>query len=237
MGETSGSGAPIHRHTERATEPEAAVGDEALVDEITAHVERHLGPVPTVNHELVSVDVHVDVLHVPPREERPCHTLVTCGMSAKPMAAPDPALERAELLLVLPPSWDLADEREQWPIGVLRFLSHMPHEYATWLGEGHTVPNGDPPEPYARGTKLCGAMLVEPTLVPDGFEVLERADGPVRFYGVALLHADEMELKLAEGADALLALLDATRDVPETLRPDRPSVAPPRKRRSLFRRR
>jgi hypothetical protein len=62
MGETSGSGQPVHRHTERASEPEAAWGDEQLIEEVTAHVERHLGPSPTVNHELVSVDVHVDVL-------------------------------------------------------------------------------------------------------------------------------------------------------------------------------
>ena len=178
--------------------------------------------------------MHVDVLHVPPHDERPCHTLVTCGMSAKPMAAPEPALERAELLIVLPPSWDLEDEPQQWPIGVLRFLAHLPHEYDTWLGEGHTVPNGDPPEPYAHGTGLCGAMLVDPTLVPDGFDVLEREDGPIRFYGVALLHADEMQFKLDNGAGELLQRFDG---VPEAVQPDRPSVAPPRRRRGLFRRR
>jgi hypothetical protein len=236
MGETSESGQPVYRHAERASEPEAAFGDERLIEEVTAHVERHLGPSPTVNHELISVDVHVDVLHVPPHDERPCHTLVTCGMSAKPMAAPEPGLERAELLLVLPPGWDASEHGDAWPFGMLRFLAHLPHEYGTWLSFGHTVPNGDPPEPYAEGTALCGAMLVEPTLVPAGFDVLERASGPVRFYGVALLHADEMEYKLAEGAEALLARLEAAPDVPETVRLDRPSVAPPR-RRGLFRRR
>ena len=104
MGETSGSGQPVHRHTERASEPEAAWGDEQLIEEVTAHVERHLRPSPTVNHELVSVDVHVDVLHVPPHDGRPCHTLVTCGMSAKPMAAPDvPETVRLDRPSVAPP--------------------------------------------------------------------------------------------------------------------------------------
>ena len=78
--------------------------------------------------------------------------------------------------------------------------------------------------------------LVEPVLVPDGFLVLERESGPVCFYGVALLHADEMEYKLAKGADALMARLEGAPGVPETLRLDRPSVAPTR-RRGLFRRR
>jgi len=233
MDEISGSGAPIWRHAERAGEGEFARGDEQLIDELSAHVERHLGPVESVNHEIVSIDVHVDLLHVAPAEGRPCHTLVTCGMSAKPMQAPEPALERAELLMVLPPSWDPEDEASAWPMGTLRFLAHMPHEYATWLGEGHTIPNGDPPERYARGTKLCGAMLVDPVLVPEGFAVLERPEGPVRFYGVALLHADEMELKLQQGAEALIALFEGA---PEVVRPDRPSVAPPR-RRGLFGRR
>ena len=233
MEEISGSGSPIWRHTERAGDAEFARGDEQLIEDVSAHVERHLGPIGTVNHEIVSVDVHVDLLHVPPADGRPCHTLVTCGMSEKPMPAPRPALERAELLMAFPPSWDPEDEASAWPMGILRFLAHLPHEYATWLGAGHTIPNGDPPERYARGTKLSGAMLVDPVLVPDGFRVLERPDGPVRFYGVALLHADEMELKLEEGPDAVLALLE---DAPELVRADRPSVAPPR-RRGLFRRR
>ena len=59
----------------------------------------------------------------------------------------------------------------------------------------------------------------------------------MRFHAVALLHADEMDFKLGEGAEALIARLEDAPGVPETVRPDRPSVAPPRKRRGFFRRR
>ena len=61
---------------------------------------------------------------------------------------------RAELMIALPAEWKLADsqledERWYWPIRNLKALARLPHEYETWLGFGHTVPNGDPPEPYA----------------------------------------------------------------------------------------
>jgi len=52
------------------------------------------------------------------------------------------------------------------------------------LWSGHTVPNGDPPEPYAPNTKLCGALIAPPVAVWP-------------------LHADEMELKLDKGLEAL----------------------------------
>ena len=46
-----------------------------------------------VFHEIVSDVVHIDLLHVPPRRERPFHTLVTCGMSVRPMNVPQDAEE------------------------------------------------------------------------------------------------------------------------------------------------
>ena len=38
-------------------------------------------------------------------------------------------------------------------------LARLPHEFQTLLWQGHTVPNGDPALPYARNTKLCGALV------------------------------------------------------------------------------
>ena len=35
---------------------------------------------------------------------------------------------------------DLPYERF-WPIQMLKFLARFPHEYKTWLGWGHTIPN------------------------------------------------------------------------------------------------
>ena len=38
-------------------------GDPELIDAITAHIEKHLGPVEQVFHEIVSPTVHVDLWH------------------------------------------------------------------------------------------------------------------------------------------------------------------------------
>ena len=221
--ERSARGEPVYRHEERAVPPAAADPDPGLVEAVGEHVIAHLGPVAAVLEEPAPIDVHVDLLHIPPSEGRPCHTFVTCGMSARPMAAPRPALERAELLIVSRPE----HEPPAWALSAMRNLAHLPHEYATWLGDGHTVPNGDPTEPYDDGTRLCGAMVVRPYLVPDEFLVLGHDDGPINFYGVAFLHADEMAFKLASGAEALEELLPGA---PEVVEPERASVVP-RKRR------
>ena len=187
--ELSPSGGPIYRHKERSIPFQPAAGDPEHIERISEHIERHFGPVAGVYHELISDLVHIDVHVVNPTPQRNCYTLVTSGLSEAPMSVPEglEALRFAELFIQLPPTWPLhelnkvaarrreespaeaaAAERWYWPIRWLKTLARLPHEYDTWLGEGHTVPNGDPPEPYAEGTALCGAMLVEPTLVPPG---------------------------------------------------------------------
>ena len=64
------------------------------------------------------------------------------------MALPENAAgkvpDRIELMLTLPPDWQFnevcgEDEKYDWPIGLLRYLSRFPWEEATWLGWGHTI--------------------------------------------------------------------------------------------------
>jgi hypothetical protein len=235
MDQTSESGAPIHRH-ETASEPTWPGGDPALVQSVTAHVERHLGPVERVWHQVTSPWVHVDIHVVAPTEDRDYFTLVTSGMSERPMTPPDGVadLRSCELVMALPSEWPLDDARAAWPLTLLQTLAQFPHEYATWLWVGHTVPNDDPPQPYAPDTALCGAVLATPVLVPDAFDTCRAGDREVHFHSVIPLHADEMQLKLERGAEALFDLLGAA-GITEGLIPDRPSVAG-RRRRGFLRR-
>jgi hypothetical protein len=148
--EISAGGSRIYRHEPKESEPELAQGDEALIEAVGDHVEQHVGPIARVLHEIISPVVHVDVFHVAPGESRPWHTLVTCGMSAKPMLAPEPDRAFGELTLALPPTWPMddaawSDERHYWPVRLLKFLARLPHEYDTWLGDGPTIPNDDHP--------------------------------------------------------------------------------------------
>jgi hypothetical protein len=215
--ERSESGAPIYRHQRRERPFELAAGDERSIEAISRHIEQYAGPPARVFHELISDLVHVDVHLVEPTTERNYYTLVTSGMSDRPMPAP-PGYEDsryAELVICLPSSWQLTeeafkDERHYWPIRWLKTLARLPHEYNTWLGATHTVPNGNPPQPFADNTKLCCALLLKPVLFVDGFQTLSvNADKVIQFLTLVPLYREEMEFKLKSGLDPLLDRLDA----------------------------
>jgi hypothetical protein len=210
--EVSLAGQPIYRHSEPTAwqQPEG----EACIEQISDHIEEHLGKIESVFHEIVSDTVHIDVHWVKPNADYPFHRLITSGMSDLPMQTPEgaPVPRFVELMMTLPPEWKIdqasfEDEKWYWPVRELKFLARLPHKYNTWLGFGHTVPNGDPPEPFAPGTKLCGAILVPSVTVPEKFHCLRiDAEKEITFYAVVPLHESEMNLKLNKGIDELLTL-------------------------------
>jgi hypothetical protein len=214
--ERSESGAPVYRHERRERDFELASGDDASIEVIARHVERHVGKPAWVFHEIISDLVHLDVHIVGPTQQRNYYTLVTTGMSDRPMTPPAdlPECRYAELLICLPPDWPLSeeafkDEANYWPVRWLKLLSRLPHEYQTWLWEGHTVPNGDPPRPFAKTTKLCCALLLEPTLFGEEFPRLEVGpEKAVHFFSLVPIHGAEMDFKLRNGVDALVERLD-----------------------------
>jgi hypothetical protein len=229
--ERSPSGQPIYRHESRAP-GSLAPADVELVEAVEAHLGATVGTPAWVFHEILSEDVHVDVHVVEPGDDRPEYMLMTSGMAQRPMVGRDGEARHAELTMGLPATWDV--ENVQWPFGLLQFLAHLPHAYETVLWSGHTVPNDDPPQPWAKDTELCGALLAPPVTAPDGFSRFAAGDRDVRVLGVYLLHADEMKLKLDRGTDALYDLLEEA-GVTETVDLQRPSVVG-RRRRGLFRR-
>jgi len=200
-------------------------------------VEKHIGSVAFVFHEFVSNQVHVDVLVIEPTEERPFWTFVTSGMSAKPMPIPEEAREVTpsfcEVMLVLPADWQfsgvgkiLGSSEGDYPIAMLRYAAHFPHNYATWLGAGHTIRNGDPPEPLSSQTKMCAFALTPILTAHADFNRLTVDSGEtIGFYGVIPLHEDELALKLERGMGALYDLFDRHR-ISEIFDPSRSSVVP-----------
>jgi hypothetical protein len=87
--EQSESGAPIYRYEKRSREFEFAVGDSENIEKISEHIERYVGPIATVYHEIISDLVHIDIHIIEPTPERPCYTLVTSGMSDIAMNCPE----------------------------------------------------------------------------------------------------------------------------------------------------
>lgn len=231
------SGDPIYRHGPE-TEWQVPQGEMCL-EQISEHIERHIGEVETVFHEIASDTVHIDVHFVKPSPAQPFNRLVTSGMSDLPMTVPEQAgaPRFAELMLTLPAYWQLDQESfesEQWywPIRLLKLLARLPHKHATWLGFGHTVPNGDPAEAYAPNTKLCGAIILPPVSVPEDFGALQiDATKTITFYSVVPLYQEELQLKLRSGSGKLLELFDS-KGVNDLIDPGRANVA--RKRFGFF---
>lgn len=206
--------------------------------EIVTHIQKHLGPVAAMMVETGAEYVQVNLLHVPPSEKRPFHVFVTAGMSDRAMHAPEEAggYELAELYICLPADWplepeDLQDEVNSWPLLLLKRLARMPHMYHTWLFDFHTVPNDDPPVPFAENTELCGSMLVPPEgwSEPMGELKLNGKD-TIYFLGVVPLHKDEMDYKIQHGPELLEAEFDLRGGIPDVVDPRRPSVVPKEKR-------
>jgi Suppressor of fused protein (SUFU) len=206
-------GDPIFVHEDREREPEPTEGDQDLVDAIHGHLERVFADHWTVFHESDSDQVHIDVHVIPPGPDRDWITLVTSGMAERPMTVPE-GLEDyryAELLLALPSDWPILrfdtsfeDTATFWPVWLLKDLARLPHRHETFLGFGHTVENGDPPQPY-EGTEFCGSLVAGARLTPEELDRLTLPDGrTIHFYAVFPLHADEMDFKLDHGCDALL---------------------------------
>ena len=209
------SGAPIFRYTDGEKEWESPQGEECI-EEISDHIERHIGNIDMVFHEIISDAVHIDVHHVKPSKERPFHTLVTSGMSDLPMKVPD-GVESAkymELMITLPEHWQVdsesfKEEQWYWPVRQLKFLARFPHKYDTWLGLGHTMPNGNPAKPFADNTLLSGIIILPSVNTSSDFSSLViTEDKVIEFFSVVPLYEEEMSLKLRNGSNALLDKFD-----------------------------
>src|SRR5262249_10025490 len=102
-------------------------GEINLIEAVDNHIEKHIGKIETVLHEIVSPTIHLDVHVVLANERRPYHTLVTSGMAELPMTVPHGYEDSrfAELMICLPKEWPLdaqsfKNENFWWPIRLLK---------------------------------------------------------------------------------------------------------------------
>ncbi|MGO9372456.1 MAG: suppressor of fused domain protein [Syntrophobacteraceae bacterium] len=206
----------------------------ADIQSISDHIEKTIGRIHIVFHEVVSDDLHIDIHYVKSTLFRRYEVLVTSGMSAVPMAVPPDAQQPrfGEIITVLPKGWPLvmeafSDERYYWPLRLMKSLARLPFYENTWLGFGHTVANGNPEEsikPYAEGTKLCAAAVLPPFSLGPKAWCMEREDGEKVFFWAAVpLHLAELQFKMEHGIDPLLDLFDQ-HGVTDKIAPQRRSV-------------
>ncbi len=159
------------------------------------------------SHEFEIKMPHIYVYIFPPRKEgRPFYTLVSGGMSDFPMRLPigvDQFYARREIILY-------CDTPDDDLINLVRFFAHYPFQNATWLGPGHTVPNGVLSRPLFENSTLTGTYFMETILESDRHlgETLVFQGAPVQFLWMVPITRAEMNLKVKKGADALMDLFE-----------------------------
>lgn len=168
-----------------------------------------------VYHEILSETIHRDVFFIKAREERPYHILLSCGMSALPMSVPEEydASKYAEVMMLLPKEWNLEeasfrDERNFWPIRIIKELMMLPHSNNTWLGYGHSYGFSDAEE-YADGVGFNSVLLVHSMELSEEFIQIKREDDDmIEIFTLIPLYKEEIEFKMEHGTSALLEKFD-----------------------------
>ncbi|MEO1336157.1 MAG: suppressor of fused domain protein [Myxococcota bacterium] len=199
------------------------------------HIQTFLGPLGgVISVAPVAPNLpQIDLVHVTATESKPWQMLVTLGMSSTRMNPPDQFPDEprfSELVLGLPADWPLEGESMKdvafrWPLRLMATLASFPAASGQWLSVGHSVPNGDPPQPYFEEVGFCGAMLAPPiTVMPEFKSLVLSKEQTVVFHAVIPLFEREMELKVSEGTKALLSRFDE-HHVSEILNVERRSVA------------
>jgi hypothetical protein len=192
--------APMQRQAEPAVLPH---------DPVAEHIAAHLGKPALVFHETAKDEIQVDIHVIEPSDSYPFVRLVTSGMSQKAMTTPEGAPPYAELMMSLPAGWKLdetsvQDERWYWPVALLRHLAHYPHKQSTWLGLGHSVPNGHPAKPYTASVGFSGAIVLPPVSAPEPFHSLTVDGKDIYFHCVVPLFQQELDLARRRGFAELL---------------------------------
>ncbi len=202
---------------------------------ITNHIENYFGENFFVLHEKKSTLVHIDINVVVPTPARPYYTLLTSGMSDRPMRVPREfeKLALAEMCLCLPNDWPISRKDMEWatpeyfwPLKVLKQVARYAHLHDTWLARGHTVGNAEQLESLDPIGRFVGLILLKPMTFPEGADQFIAADGKqIRFLALVPLLKQELVFRFEHGAEALEEKLIAA-DVNELLNPHRQSVIP-----------
>ena len=191
---------------------------EKELNKVSDYIEQQYGESDLVGHEMVSPDIHCDIVIVPPTEDRPYYTLVTMGAGAYKMNVPNEwrsyVCDRAEYVIFLPNDWNLESGKEEdyWPIRMLKTIARLPIRAEDWLCESHDVQLTDDGSPVAGNTGFNSCVLMS-SIGKNGQEVKPLKLGlfgkKVAFYQLYPLYPEELEFKLEHSFDELMDRLDA----------------------------
>ena len=189
---------------------------EKEMDKVSVYIEQQYGKFEEVGHEIVSPDIHCDIIMVPPTEEQPFYKLVTMGAGAYKMNVPKglPGVcDRAEYVVFLPKDWNLESDKEEdyWPIRILKAIARLSLWADDWLYISHSVNLTEDGSPVAGNTKFNSCMLLA-SVGKDGQTVEPLKLGlfgkKVAFYQIYPLYQEELEYKMEHSFNELVDKID-----------------------------
>ena len=191
--------------------------DDDILGHVKVHIDQYFGVYAQILTDHSNPEYPIEITIIPPRLEHDYYTLVTVGLSLHQMHFSEERreenLERAELLINLPPDWKLTkdalkDETWYWPIRMMLATAYFSIEDPNVCLESRaTLMEGEDGVPFAEGTDLRGEILFWPgPFGQDAFACRLPGGEEVNFYQVIPLYREELQYKLEHGADALLDL-------------------------------
>ncbi|MCA9284639.1 MAG: suppressor of fused domain protein [Phycisphaerales bacterium] len=218
-----GLGKPAQRDVKQSFDQ----GDPELVDAVSGFIDSTFGSGGSVFHEVASSLVHIDLWFVPPGRERPWITVLTSGMAEKPLPShPDfRGPSRVELVLALSADWPLdpaawRQERNWWPMRMLKEICRYPHGCGMPVGVGHTL---EVPALSGNQFGFHAVLLVPPKVFGGAMPAFPLRGEQVCFLSPVPIFEDELHFARTAGSRELWNRL-AARPIPELVGP-RPSVA------------
>ena len=176
------------------------------------YIESNFGQISGIIHELVSPDIHLDIIVIEPTPEHNFYKLITLGMGAYQMNVPkqlrNRIFDRAELVLYLPPTWDIISKKEEdyWPIRYLKTIARLPLYTNSWISLGHTIASNENNTPFANKTEFNSILLLNATnLKEEELGLILKSDKEINLYQIFPLYLEELEYKLENGLHSLLS--------------------------------
>ena len=189
---------------------------EKELEKVSAYIERQYGEYKEVMHEMVSPDIHCDIVIVPPTDVSPYYKLVTMGAGAYKMRIPNELkstiCDRAEYVIFLPKDWNIIgvdNEENWWPMRMLKSAARLTVDTDDYLCITHSVQVEEDGSPVAENTQFNSFVLM-PSIGKEGQVVeplkLSLFGKKVAFYQLFPLYPEELKFKLEHGFDELVEL-------------------------------
>lgn len=185
-----------------------------LVDK---HIETFFKEADTnVFHEIPTLDIHLDVYHIRPKNSE-FEILLTSGMSSIPMNVSgipndSDAYKFAELMVLIPKGIDFgkmypSGTKYDWIISMIKQSAKFPHFFDTWVGVGHSIQADEEMKPYSDDTNYCGCLVLPTMTFPKDFQKIDSPNGVINVYGLFPLYKEELEFKIEKGFNEFIKFL------------------------------